>query len=91
MKTDISRPDPIFPPHLTKRRSLDNYLTDAAVKVIKGPNYSALKEFEKLEDVNPYGWSKAENWRIAREMAWEEIANTDVGAFLTRTGLLQSS
>jgi hypothetical protein len=27
---------------------------------------------------------KGENWRIAREMRWEDIENTDLGQFLER-------
>ena len=41
----------------------------------------ALGPYESLADVSPV-WSKAENWRIAREMTLEEIKGTDLETFL---------
>lgn len=72
-----------IPVHLTDRRALDNYLTDRAVKAVKGPGFSALTEFAKLRDM-PNGWGKSENWKIARAMTWSEIESTDVGQFLNK-------
>jgi energy-coupling factor transporter ATP-binding protein EcfA2 len=65
---------------ITERRAIENYLSDAAVKRIKGAKYRALQSFERLRDA-PLGWGKHENWRIAREMAWTDISETDVGRF----------
>lgn len=64
-----------------ERRAMENYLTDRAVKLVKGENYRALGHYDKLKDVNP-AWGKEENWRIAREMNLEEIDQTDLGKFL---------
>ncbi|MBZ5525292.1 MAG: hypothetical protein LAP21_23945, partial [Acidobacteriia bacterium] len=64
-----------------QRRATENYLTDAAVKKVKGPKYSALGPYESLEGLSP-SWAKSENWRIAREMHIDDIQGTDLGAFL---------
>lgn len=71
-----------FNVHMTERRATENYFTDAAVKEIKGEKYRALGEFERLEDAE-VGWKKAENWRIASVMSWDDIAETDVGKFIS--------
>jgi len=65
---------------VTERRAIENYLSDRAVKAVKGSKYSGLKPYEKLAD-SPLGWDKGENWRIAREMESSELRGTDVGAF----------
>lgn len=67
--------------HVLDRRATENYLTDSAVKRVKGPKYAALGPYQKLEDVSP-SWSKSENWRIAREMSTNDIRGTDLGQFL---------
>lgn len=72
---------------LTKRRATENYMSDTAIKAVKSEKYRALSEYEKLEDVVP-AWAKSENWKIADEMSFDEIRNTDLGQFLI---LLQAS
>jgi len=67
--------------HVLERRAFENYLTDRAVKAVKGESYRALEAYEQRASVSPV-WGKAENWLIAREMTKEEIADTDVGRFL---------
>lgn len=67
--------------HVVKRRATENYLSDDAVKKIKGDKYQALGPYEKLKRT-PFGWAKEENWRIAREMTREELDETDLGIFL---------
>jgi hypothetical protein len=67
--------------HTLKRRALENYFTDQAVRNVKGPAYRALRPYERLSDVTP-AWSKRENWRIARQMTRSELATTDLGKFL---------
>ena len=64
------------------RRATENYLSERAIKSIKGEKYRVLQSFEKLTSVEPH-WSKEENWKIAAEMTWEEISETDLGQFLT--------
>ncbi len=66
-----------IPCHVLERRATENYLSDNAIKKVKGTKYRALSEFEKLEDVAP-SWSKSENWRIAREMEIGDIRGTDL-------------
>jgi len=63
--------------HVLERRATENYLADHAVKKVKGAKYSALSEFQKLGDA-PLGWSKSENWRIAREMNASDLGETDL-------------
>lgn len=64
-----------------ERRAAENYLTDRAVKAVKGEKYRALQPYEKLNDVSP-SWSKEENWRIAREMTLQDLKDADLGNFL---------
>lgn len=66
---------------VTERRAIENYLTDAALKAAFGPSFRSLAAFERLKDAT-VGWSKAMNWRAAREMTEAEILSTDVGQFL---------
>jgi ABC-type Mn2+/Zn2+ transport system ATPase subunit len=68
---------------VTARRAIENYLSDRAIKIVKGPKYRALGPYQRLADVDP-AWSKSESWRIAREMSLSEIEKTDVGTFLRR-------
>ncbi len=70
-----------LPCHVLKRRAVENYLTDRAIKVVKSDKYKALGPFERLADV-PLSWAKAENWRIAREMTISDLDSTDLGDFL---------
>ena len=67
--------------HVLERRATENYLTEAAVKRVKGSNYRALEPFELLKNL-PNGWAKADNWRIAREMTKHDLEATDLGQFL---------
>lgn len=65
----------------TERRAFENYLTERAIRNVKGTAYRALLPYEKRETIQPC-WGKRENWRIARAMTKEEILATDVGQFL---------
>jgi len=67
--------------HILEYRAIENYLSERAVKYVKGEKYRSLKPYEKLETLTP-GWGKQENWRIAREMTREELDQTDLGEFL---------
>ncbi len=67
--------------HVLDRRATENYFPDRAVKKIKGENYLALGPYEKLNEISP-SWSKAENWKIAREMTLDDLNTTDLGEFL---------
>ncbi|MBW4577241.1 MAG: AAA family ATPase [Aphanothece sp. CMT-3BRIN-NPC111] len=68
--------------HVLEYRAIDNYFPDHAVKAIKGDNFSALKPYESLKTKSQYGWSKADNWRMAKEMTLEELSKTDLGEFI---------
>jgi ABC-type cobalamin/Fe3+-siderophores transport system ATPase subunit len=74
-----------FSVHVLERRALENYLTDAAVKSVKGDAYTALGPFDLLKDQNP-AWGKQENWRIAAEMTKHDLDATDLGSFLQTLG-----
>ena len=67
--------------HVLKFRSTENYLSDQAVKSVKGVKYSALQPYQKLDELK-YGWAKSENWRIARVMSKDELEATDLGKFI---------
>lgn len=67
--------------HVLNRRSTENYLSDSAIKKIKGPTHSALGECQELGAAFAK-WGKSENWRIAREMTRDELDATDLGEFL---------
>jgi len=68
---------------ILERRATENYLTDAAIKQIKGDSFRALGHYEKLEAA-PLGWRKGDNWRIANSMRKEDLDGTDLGEFLSR-------
>ena len=68
---------------LTKRRATENYLSDKAIKAVKGVKYRALDHYETLDSVEP-AWGKNENWMIADEMTFDEIKDTDLGEFLLK-------
>jgi ABC-type Na+ transport system ATPase subunit NatA len=70
-----------FPCHILKFRALENYLTEAAIRQVKGPKYRALGPYENLKHLDP-GWGKHENWKIAAEMSLDDIKDTDLGEFL---------
>ena len=70
-----------IPCHVLERRATENYLSDAAVKAIKGDKYGALGHHDSLGDVS-LAWAKAENWRIARVMTKQDLDSTDLGKFL---------
>jgi ABC-type cobalamin/Fe3+-siderophores transport system ATPase subunit len=74
-----------FSVHVLERRALENYLSDAAVKRVKGDTYSALGPYESLKSHKP-AWGKQENWRIAAEMTEKDLDVTDLGAFLRTLG-----
>ena len=67
------------------RRATENYLTDRAVKQVKGEKYRALGPYERLADA-PMPWAKTENWRIADAMDLDDFRDNDLGKFLA--GLL---
>ena len=71
-----------IPCHVLERRSIENYLTDRAVRRVLGESYHGLGPFERLGDVTPH-WSKGQNARIAASMVAEEVESTDLGAFLS--------
>lgn len=66
---------------ITQKRSIENYLSDRAIKSVLGEEYTSLEPYQKLSDCSE-PWHKSKNWQIAREMNWNEIKDTDVGKFL---------
>jgi hypothetical protein len=67
---------------LTKRAT-ENYFKDDIVKRVLGQSFSALREFEKLENA-ARPWQKKQNWLLAREMSKEEVEATDLGQFIRK-------
>jgi energy-coupling factor transporter ATP-binding protein EcfA2 len=70
-----------FDIHVLERRAIENYLTDDAVKSVKGANCTALGPFDPRPSAGP-GWGKRENWRIAAKMTREDLDTSDLGSFL---------
>jgi len=68
---------------VTRQRAIENYFSDQAVKAAFGDSYRALKPYESLREL-PNGWSKTDNWKIARRMVFDDIRSTDIGEFLTK-------
>jgi hypothetical protein len=66
--------------HVLERRATENYLSDAAIKKVKGATFKALGAYEKMG--GPIHWGKSENWLIARQMQLSDLAGTDLLAFL---------
>jgi len=62
-------------------RALENYLSDNAVKKVKGSLYQALGPYQERTALAPI-WAKTDNWRVAREMSLAELQVTDLGQFL---------
>jgi AAA15 family ATPase/GTPase len=69
--------------HILKFRATENYLSEAAIKKVKGNKYRSLQPYEKLGDMKP-SWDKVENWLIAKEMSLAELETTDLGQFLRK-------
>lgn len=67
--------------HVLERRAIENYFPDYAIKKVKGEAYRALEPYEPFQPPFPK-WAKSENWQIAKEMAPEDLDNTDLGEFL---------
>lgn len=67
--------------HVLERRAIENYLTDKALKRVKGEKYQALTSYQSRKEV-PVIWAKEENWRIAREMTIDELETTDLGQYI---------
>jgi ABC-type Na+ transport system ATPase subunit NatA len=67
--------------HILERRAFENYLAEPAIQRVKGNHYRQLGHYDLLKDANPK-WNKNENWRIASEMTWDDIKDTDLGKFL---------
>ena len=68
---------------MTERRAIENYFPDSAVKAALGDNFQSLCPYELLKD-STAPWEKFDNWKIARNTQWAEIADTDLGKFIRR-------
>ncbi|HZR30271.1 MAG TPA: AAA family ATPase [Terriglobales bacterium] len=67
-----------------ERGAIENYLSERAIRTVKNSDkYRALAPYQKLRDVDP-AWGKNENWRIARLMTKEDLADTDLRVFLDK-------
>lgn len=63
-----------------KRRALENYFTETAVKRAFGESAVALGPFDKKGAGQ--NWPKANNWRAAAEISRDDLDDTDLGRFL---------
>lgn len=70
-----------IPCYVLERRAMGNYLSESAIRKVKGEKYRALGHFEARNQVTPI-WRKAENWVIAQQMKPEELAETDLGKII---------
>ena len=67
--------------HVLVRRAIENYFSESAIRKVFGKKYRSLNPYELLKGAT-LGWSKTDNWRIAREMDFDDIKDTDLGKFL---------
>ena len=65
---------------VTERTGTENYFTTAAIRKVKGRTASQIGPYGKVGS----GWVKQDNWRIAKELNWNDIAQTDIGNFLQK-------
>ncbi len=66
----------------SEKRSIEYYFTERAIKKVNGDNCSIPAPYEKFDQSKH--WVKENNWRIAREMDFKEIQDTDLGEFIVR-------
>jgi len=62
--------------HVLRRRALENYFPDRAVKSALGNAFSGLGPYERFGEAGRK-WSKHDDWRIAKEMTADELDATD--------------
>ncbi len=60
---------------------MENYFPDRAVRMIYGPQGRALGPYELPKEAG-FGWRKARNWRIAREVGKDDLQSTDLAKLL---------
>jgi len=70
----------------TKRRAVENYFTERAVKAAFGQNASAIGPYDNPKTVSGHGWTKNTAYKIAEEIQPGEIEATDLGEFLLALG-----
>jgi energy-coupling factor transporter ATP-binding protein EcfA2 len=65
---------------IMERRSIECYFPEYAVQAVFGESAHSLGPYDSL----PSFWRnrKQDNWRVALETKWDDIANTDLGRFL---------
>ncbi|MDX6766293.1 MAG: AAA family ATPase [Candidatus Methylacidiphilales bacterium] len=67
--------------HVLERRSLESYLTRAAIQKVLGKGFQELGPYDDVK--RRYGhWPKSDNWKIVREMALRDFEQTDLGQYL---------
>jgi hypothetical protein len=64
-----------------RKRALENYWTERAVKEAIGESAVGLQAYQRLADLRT-NWAKRDNWRIAAKVTKEELLASDLGAFL---------
>lgn len=64
--------------HVLDRRAIENYFTPEVMEGFIGKPTAPLGPFDAV----PPGWKKRNNWRAARAMSKDDLAETDLGAWL---------
>jgi len=67
--------------HVLKRRAIENYFSERGLSAALSRTTRSLGPYEKLNS-SEQNWSKADNWKAAREMSRAELDATDLGEFL---------
>lgn len=66
--------------HILKRRMFESYFSDRAIKKILGKPFHEIGDYEDLRQFS-VNWPKADNWKIVREMRWDEFQGSDLASF----------
>jgi hypothetical protein len=67
--------------HVLKRRALENYWAERAIRAAVGASARSLGDYETLQS-SKAGWSKSDNGRIAAEITLDELRSSDLLEFL---------
>ncbi len=70
-----------FNARASDRKATENYFPQTAITRALGRGYQALTPYQRLKEA-ARPWRKADNYKIAREMQFEDIQETDLGRFL---------
>jgi AAA domain, putative AbiEii toxin, Type IV TA system len=72
-----------IPCTVLQRRAIENYFPEHAVQATYGPQGRGLGPYELAKEAG-FGWNKARNWRVAREMRKDDLQDSDLAELLER-------